>query len=88
VTGWPGHPARNLSTEGCGEERCCKSELESGAIPGRAAADRRPSGAAQMELDSSYAQEANRVYNLRVFEVKKEIRASTRDRSFRELDIS
>jgi hypothetical protein len=33
VTCWPGQPARNLSTEGCGEERCCKSELESGAIP-------------------------------------------------------
>jgi len=36
--------ARNLSTAGWGKERCRKSELESGALSGRAGADRNRRG--------------------------------------------
>ena len=63
--------ARNLSPAGGGKERCCESELESEAISRCAGADRDPSGAAQMQLGSSNAQEEKRVYNAGVFEVKK-----------------
>ena len=56
---------------GWGQERCCKSGVESGAISGYAGVARRPPGVLPMKIVPECRVQARRVYYCTVFDVKK-----------------